>query len=230
MAAVLLLWWLFALAANSQLILPQPWQVLQLTLQLLGSAQTWTNVGATLLRSLAAFALSSAFALGLALLSGVWLAAKPFVDGAVAFLRSLPTISVILLFMIVLNSSLVPVLVAFLVVFPVIYTAFSQTNNKETADLCKVYKVTAAKKVRYLLLPQIAQSYLAQCKDTLLTCIKIVVAGEVMALPRLGLGRDMYVAKVNLQTAQVMALTLLTLAICFVLYGLFALAGRCKKW
>lgn len=231
-AVVLLLWWFFAVVANNDLVLPQPWKVLEIAFDLLGDGATYSNLVVTLARSLLAFAISAVFALGLSLLVGVCSVAKTYVDGLVTVLRSLPTVAVILIFMIVMGSSYVPVFVAFLVVFPVMYSAFMREiyANRQLLDVCKVYNVSVCKKVKYVFLPQILRTFLLQCKDNLVLCVKIVVAGEVLALPRLGFGRQMYVAKVNLQTAKVLALTLLTVAICCVISGLFGLAQRKVKW
>ncbi|MGN1041082.1 MAG: ABC transporter permease [Candidatus Fimimonas sp.] len=231
-AVILLLWWVFATVSNNELVLPQPWSVVKITFGLLGNGATYANLAVTLARSLLAFALSALFALALSLFVGVCPAAKFFVDGVVTALRALPTVAVILIFMIVATSSYVPVLVAFLVVFPVLFGAFMREiyADEQLLDVCKVYEVSVSKKIRYVFLPQILRTFLTQCKDTLILCVKVVVAGEVLALPKLGLGREMYVAKVNLETAQVLALTLLIVAVCCVISGLFALAQRKVKW
>ena len=224
----LLLWWLLAAVSNNELVLPQPWQVLGLLGKALVNGQTYLALLSTLLRAVIAFAISFGVALCLALLVGVCPATKPFVGGVVTVLRAVPTIAVILIVMVALpNSSAVPVAVAFLVAFPVVYSAFlREIDNKQLSDLCKVYNVSARKKVNYVLLPQISKSMLTQCHDGLPLCIKIVIAGEVLALPRLGLGKQMYVAKVNLLTANVLALTLLALVVCLVISGIFALVER----
>ena len=227
-AVVLLLWWLFAIVAKNDLVLPDPWQVVALLGQLLIKGETYVTLLLTLLRAVIAFALSFGVALCLTLLVCVFPQTKPFVGGLVTFLRAVPTISVILIVMVALqSSSAVPVAVAFLVVFPVVYSAFlRETENKQLDDLCKVYNVSTRKKVNYVLLPQISKVMLTQCHDGLPLCIKIVIAGEVLALPRLGLGKQMYVAKVNLLTANVLALTLLALVVCLVISGIFTLVER----
>lgn len=231
-AVILLLWWVFALISNNELVLPQPWSVVKIAFGLLGKGATYVNLAVTLGRSLLAFALSALLALGLSLFVGVCPSAKFFANGVVTALRALPTVAVILIFMIVATSSYVPVLVSFLVVFPVLFGAFMREiyADEQLLDVCKVYKVSLSKQIRYVFLPQILRTFFTQCKDTLILCVKVVVAGEVLALPKLGLGREMYVAKVNLETAQVLALTLLIVAVCCVVSGLFALAQRKVKW
>lgn len=227
---VLLLWWAFASIAQNDLVLPNPWQVLKLVGQLLIKGETYLALLTTLLRAVAAFAVSFAVALALTLFVGVCPVAKPFVGGIVTVLRALPTIAVILVAMVAFNSSIVPMVVAFLVAFPVVYSAFlRETDEKQLADLCKVYGVSSSKKVKYVLLPQASREMLMQCHDSLPLCIKVVIAGEVLALPRLGLGKQMYLAKVNLLTANVLALTLLALVVCLILSGVFTLCQRRAK-
>ena len=228
---VVLLWWLFAAVTHNDLVLPNPWQVLRLLGGLLISSATYLALLLTLARAIVAFALSFGVALCLTLLVGVCPATKPFVGGVVTVLRAVPTIAVILIVMVALqSSSLVPVAVAFLVAFPVVYSAFlRETEDRQVAALCKVYGVSAAKKVKYVLLPQASRAMLSQCHDSLPLCIKIVIAGEVLALPRLGLGKQMYVAKVNLLTANVLALTVLALVVCLIISGVFALVERRVK-
>ncbi|MCM1289923.1 MAG: hypothetical protein NC132_03730 [Corallococcus sp.] len=227
-AVVILLWWLFAAVADNDLVLPEPFEVLKIAGRLLLNGQTYLALALTLARAVVAFALSFGAAVVLTLWVGVYPVVKPFVGGLVTVLRAIPTISVILVLMVVFSdSSVVPVAVAFLVTFPVVYGAFlRETEDKQLCDLCKIYNVPAGKRVRYVLFPQISKAMIWQCHDGLPLCIKVVIAGEVLALPRLGLGKQMYVAKVNLLTANVLALTLLALLICLFLSGIFALIER----
>ena len=228
---VLLLWWLFAAVADSDLVLPNPWAVLRITAQLLCRGATYLALLLTLLRALIAFVASMAVALALNLLANVCNSCAPFVNGFVTFIRAIPTIAIILVTMIMFSFSfVVPIVVAFLVGFPVIYSAFQREIRAEPKllDVCKVYGVSNNKKVKYVLLPLMRRALLPQCKDTFPLCVKVVIAGEVLALPKLGLGRDMYVAKVNLETASVLALTLLALIVCFVIAGACDLIGRRK--
>lgn len=230
-AFVFAVWFFAAVLANDELILPRPGEVLAITFSLLGKSSVYVALFYTMLRAIAAFAASLAVAAASVLLCGVWSAARPFVDGAVTFFRALPTVSVILTAIIAFPDGIVPAFVAFLVAFPIVYAAFSrETDCGRLSDVCKVYGVVPSKKIRYVLLPQISGALLPQTKDTLPLCVKIVIAGEVLAMPIRtgGLGVEMYEAKVNLQTANVLALTLLALAVCYVISGICALCGRKK--
>ena len=230
-AVAIAIWYVAAAVVNSELILPQPHEVLIITLSLLGKGSTYVALLYTLLRAIVAFAFSLGVAVGLILFTGCYSTGKFVVDAIVTFLRALPTIAVILITLILFNSFITPVIVAFLVVFPVIFGTLDRTliHNAKLMDLCKVYHVKPLKKVKLVLLPLICQDLTAIVKENLPLCIKIVVAGEVLALPLAGIGRQMYVAKVNLDTANVVALTVLVLAVCFLISCAVSMIERCKK-
>lgn len=227
-AAILLIWYVVSLIVGKELVAPTPWTVLTLTFSLLGKGSTYLALLITLLRSFAAFAVSMAVALVLSLITGIFPACKTVIDKAVTIFRALPTMSIILITLIMFSSAIVPVIVAFLVAFPIIYSAFTREIYSDTKlfEACAVYDVSRRNKTRYVLLPHIGSAVVPQIKDTLPLCIKVVIAGEALSLPRLGLGRDIYIAKVNIDTANVLALTILALAVCFIIQGAVALCGK----
>ena len=229
-AVAILLWYVAALIFNSELIVPEPWAVVKLTFSLLGKGATYMALLNTLLRAICAFVASACVAILLSMLVYLYPKCAFCVHCIVTFLRALPTIAIILVTLIVFNSSFVPVVVAFLVAFPVIYSVLSRAlqHNDALLDVCKVYQVKAGKKIKFMFLPIVKDELLTIVSDNLPLCIKVVVAGEVLALPLSGIGRDMYIGKVNLDTAQVVALTLLTLIVCFAISGSIALCQRKK--
>ena len=230
-AVAVALWYAAAAIVNSELVLPEPHEVLIITFSLLGKGSTYLALLYTLLRAMVAFVFSLGFATALWILVGCYPKTKFVVGATVTFLRALPTIAVILITLILFNSFITPIIVACLVVFPVIFGALDRTlnYNAKLMDLCKVYHVKPWKKVKLVLFPLIAEELSSIVKENLPLCIKIVIAGEVLALPLKGIGRQMYVGKVNLDTASVVALTILTLVVCFVVNGIVTLIERCKK-
>ena len=224
----LLVWYVAAVVSDNELIVPQPLEVAKLTFDLLGEGATWLSLLFTLLRSLAAFALSAVAAFCFALAAGLFPKTRFCVDMAVTFLRALPTVAVILLTLVVFRSSVAPVVVALLVAFPVAYSTFVRQfdNNAALFDVCKAYDVTAANRAKYFLLPLMRDELLSVAEEELPLCIKVVIAGEVLALPLGSVGREMYVAKVNLDTAKVVALTVTVLMVCFVISGVLGFVGR----
>ncbi len=227
-AAALLVWYAACIVTRNEFVVPDPWNTVRLAFTMLGEGKIWLSLLATLARSAVAFALSLSVALGLALFSGTFPKTRFAVGVMVTFLRALPTIAIILMMLVVFRSTTVPVVVAFLVAFPVAYSAFERQfdRNKQLFDVCKVYDVTAANRIRYYLFPLIKEEIFSVVQEELPLCIKVVIAGEVLALPLNAVGREMYASKIALETARVVALTVLVLAVCYVIGGILTLIGR----
>ena len=226
----LLLWYIAARAVNVDLIVPEPLAVIKLTVSLLGQGATYLALLSTLLRAVIAFAVSLVVASLCCMLIVVWRHSALCVNAVATFLRALPTIAVILVTMILFPSTVVPVVVAFLVVFPVIFSKLKREleHSGNLLAVCDVYGVSAAKRVKYVFFPILRDEAMSIVGDELPLCIKVVIAGEVLAYPRSGIGSDMYVGKVNFDTAQIVALTLLTLIVCFTISGVVAVIKRKK--
>ncbi len=232
LAVILVAWWIWAAVKQNPLLCPSPAEVFAETFRLLGKAETYSAFLATFGRACAAFGVSFAAALACALFAGLFPGCKPVADRVVLFFRAVPTMSVIIVALLLCESDFVPVAVAVLVAFPVLYSAFVREAESEPGleDVCTVYGVGRRKKARYLLLPLYRRAMLPQCEDTLPLCMKVCVAGEVLALPRFGLGKDLYTAKVSVEAARVAAITLLILAAGFLLQGFFRLLRRRQKY
>ena len=224
-AVAILLWYVTALIFDSELIVPEPWTVVKLTFSLLGEGATYLALLSTLLRAICAFLISVCVAILASLLVNLYPKCGFSVDCIVTFLRALPTIAIILVTLVVFSSSNVAIVVAFLVAFPVTYSVLQRAfqHNSFLQDVCKVYEVKTTQKIKFMFLPVVRDELLTIVRDELPLCIKVVIAGEVLALPLSGIGRQMYVGKVNLDTAKVVALTLLTLVICFAISGVVSL-------
>ena len=230
-AALVALWSLAALAVGNNFVLPNVSDVCRELGILLAEPSFYASVGVTVGRALVAFALSLVVALALALLAHLYPVKRP-IDAIVTLLRALPTMSIIFLCIVLFPSRVIGMVVTFLVAFPVMYAAFDSAlaELRPLDDMCAVFDVGRLDKVRYVYLPYLPEHTYTQCRSTVALAVKVCIAGEALALPRSGIGVEMYVARVNLDTAALLAWTIAALVCCYVIDGLFALGKWvCKK-
>lgn len=228
-AAFILLWTIVAAATNSVMILPSPLVTLQELGKFLIKSTFWLAVFNTLLRSLFSFLLSLVLALILSTLSALSGVIKKMVAPIVMILRSVPTMSVILLLLIWFNPSIAPVLVSMLIIFPTLYSNFLASFlscDGELLQMSKIYKVSKFDTVTKLLLPGIAPSMFAAIGSGISLNFKLIIAAEVLAQTKDSLGRLMQLSKIYIDTAGLLALTVAAVIICFLLEGLVALISR----
>lgn len=229
-AALVALWMVAALAVGNSFVLPNVPDVCRELCILLAKPSFYASVGVTVGRALLAFAVSLAFALALALLANLFPVRRPL-SAVVTLLRALPTMSIIFLCIVLFPSRAIAYIVTFLVAFPVMYAAFdgALAQAKPLADMCKVFNVQRADKVAFVYIPTIAPQVALQCRSTIALAVKVCIAGEALAMPRSGIGVEMYVARVNLDTANLLAWTLTALVCCYAIDGLFALGEYLVK-
>ena len=221
-AVVFGVWLCVSLAKDNALLYPTPDEVFIEAAKMLGQKATYLSLLATLLRSVTAFVVSAVVAVTLAAITGLFPKAKKYVDVVVLPFRSVPTMSVILIAVMMFSDELVPGFVAFLIVFPVLFSAFErEISDSRLPQVCQVYNVDKGKQLGYVIMPQIGSVALPCCRDNVPLCIKIIIAGEALAFPKRGIGQDMYAAKQSLETARLLALTLLMLVVCILLQVLF---------
>lgn len=226
-------WAITAAIYNKPLIVPSVSSVVVSFFKLFAEGSFYANVGMTLLRSVACFALAYVLALPLALLAvfnktfaNIF---RPFVE----ILRSVPVIAVILIALVLFNSSELPVVVGFLMVFPLTYSAlFNALTDDETllnVEMCRLYKSRKRDIVRYVYLPNITPVSFKQAKALLPLAVKVVVSGEALAYSRIGLGLAMQSSQINVEIDRLVAYAAVAILLSYLCLGLVALAELCCR-
>src|SRR5690554_866894 len=216
---IYLCWKLAALRVGKEIILPHPETAGQTLLLILGTKEFWLHFGSTLTRGLMGFFLSYAVGLVFGLCSGLDPIFHAFFRPVLVTVRSTPSMSLILLALIWFRSNAVTVFVTFLVVFPIvaqnITDAILQIDPTLT-EMAHIYRVRPKRQLKSLYLPAIIPYLAAAATAGLGLTWKVMVAAEVLAAPRWGIGAKMDNARIFLNTAEVFAWTTV-----IILLGLF---------
>ena len=152
---------------------------------------------------------------------------------AVRVIRATPVASFILLVILWFPTGQVPVVVSALMVLPVVWgnvkRGVAQTNPL-LLEAARVYRFGRWKTVRLVYIPSVLPYFASGCHTALGLAWKAGVAAEVLCVPRLAIGTQVYFSKIYLETPALFAWTLVVLALSFLLeQGLGALLGRLEK-
>ncbi len=202
--------------------------------RLLAEAAFWRAFGNTMLRTLEAFLLSFALGLVLALFAVVLPFVRAFLSPIVSFLRTVPTMALVLILLLWTSRAAAPVVIALLVLFPVIYASMLASLDgvrAEYGEMARVFGVGKGRQALKMYLPLAAPPVLGQMGADFSLGLKITVSGEVLSLTARSLGNMMQeTATLTMNAARLMALTLVTVFAGFLFEGLFWLlkkiAGR----
>ncbi|MCM1439126.1 MAG: ABC transporter permease subunit [Roseburia sp.] len=234
--AVLLMWavWFIAAAAtgNEYLVVPVG-STLSEFFALFSKAFFWKALSHTLLRTLITFLISFALALACACLSVAFKPFAAFMRPIAAFFRTLPTMAVLLLILTSLKQRAAPVAVAFLVLFPMIYSQLTDSISSVDGGLlqmARVYGMPLHKRLACIYLPHLAPVTLKQTGGNLAFGLKIVISAEVMAPTHTAIGGMLGEANVY-SMPRLAALTLVAVALGILFEAVFAvIANHAFKW
>ncbi len=220
----LAVWQLAAISVGSHILLASPWQAFSRLVALLPTAELWRTVWCSLLR------ISGGFLLALTL--GVLLALaayrRPLVETLlrpyVLVIKSVPVASFIILALIWMGSARLPLFISFLMVFPVIYGNTLQgmkSTDAQLLEMAYLFRVPWTRRLRYLHLPALEPYLLAGCSAALGMSWKAGVAAEVIGVVGGSIGEKLYETKIYLQTADLLAWTVVIVAVSALLERVF---------
>ena len=194
----------------------------------------WTAFGNTFLRTLLAFIISFIIAAALACLCALSKKMAAFIMPFMVFLRTLPTLAVVLILLIWTNPRIAPVIVTVLVLFPMIharlYTAIDGIDGG-IRQMIKVYNIPKNQAIFKIYLPMITPEVLPQTGADISLGLKIMVSAEVLASTFKSLGGMMQDARIYLDMPRLAALTLLTVLVGLAIDIVFSQLSRLTyKW
>ncbi|MGM0432674.1 MAG: ABC transporter permease [Spirochaetota bacterium] len=213
---MLAIWHIGALLMNAEIILPRPGVVVSAFITFFSQASSWADITVSILRALRSFILILAAALVIGLASGQIPAVKAMVKPLLAVIKATPVMAIILLAFIWFHSGTVPVFAAFLMGFPVLYQNIlvgMQKREQQLLEMGHVYGLKTGQMLRYITVPSLLPYILAGAKGALGMTWKVVIAAEVLTVPKQGIGSSMQYAQLNLETAEVMAWTLVAIVL-----------------
>lgn len=223
---IIILWAIFAHRLDMDIILATPLDTFKSLLELLVESKFYTAVFSTLSRSLISYGLAVLIALILSIASVVVKPIYKIFEPIIVLLRATPTMSIILLTLVWMNSSQGSMFIAFLISFPVLYTSFYTaftTVDTNLLEMSKVYNVKRFDVITRLYIPHSLPLMLGAIKSTISLNLKVLIAAEVMSQARESMGFYMQRASVYFDMAQLIAWTLIAILLSYILEMLVSL-------
>ncbi len=212
----LLVWQTASWAVGSALLLPSPVRVLERLVARAGTAVFWRSAAFSFVRIAGGFALALVLGTALALAAGRWPVVDVLLRPYVLAVKSVPVASFIILALIWMDSAALPMFISFLMVFPLLYTnvlAGLRSADGQLLEMARSFRVPWRRQLRGIFLPAIEPFLLAGCATALGMSWKAGVAAEVIGVVAGSLGERLYDAKIYLQTADLLAWTVVIVAL-----------------
>lgn len=218
-----LVWTVAYKAVKNEYILPSLADILRATGRLFTEKFFYSAFWNSFLRVLWVFALSFVCALLCAVIAKLFPLFEKILAPIVTALRALPTMAIILILLIWSTPKDAPVIVAFLALFPMLYTgifAALSTVDEGLVQMCKTYCVPLRKQIFQMYLPASLPYVLREAAGGISFGLKLIVSAEILANTYVGIGGMLQLSKIYMETPRMFALTLLVIAVGLVLEGI----------
>ncbi len=219
-----MLWYIAALIIDSPFIIPTPASVILDLFILIKTPVFNSMITVTCFRGLLAFGISLVCSFFLGLGSGISATFSAALRPWMTTIKATPVVAFILIALLWFGSSIVPIFVAVLMTVPVMTEAIAQgvrSSDKGLLEMARVYHFSRRDVLLHIQLPSALPFFLGGAGASLGLTWKVVVAGEILSSPRMGIGSAMQTAKIHLETPRVFSLTITAILLSIITELLF---------
>lgn len=215
---LLLAWQLLAMLAGLPDLIPSVPRLLLTLADLFTSESFYRSVAATLSRGIAGMLISLVAATSVAFLFSKHEWVYELFRPLLAIMRSVPVISFILLALIFLNAESIPLLIAFLTMFPLLaenLTKGIRSQRKELLIMARQFGIGRWNKLAQIIYPQLKPFLYSGLASAAGFGWRAVIMGEVLAQCTPGIGGEMKQAQTFIDVPGLMAWTIAAILISY---------------
>ncbi|HKK95624.1 MAG TPA: ABC transporter permease subunit [Anaerovoracaceae bacterium] len=207
----LILWESVAYFNSDNFLFVSIFEILKRFYELALTEPFWNAVLTSSVKILMGIFLSFMLAIITAPLAYRFIRFKELLNPLLITIKSVPVASFIIFALVFISSSKLSILISLLIGYPIIYTNI--LNGMEDVDvkmleMAKIFNITGLKKIIYIFVPLIRNDFKSGLNLAVGMCWKAGVAAEVIGIPIGTLGEGLYISKLQLDTAGIMAYTL----------------------
>lgn len=142
--------------------------------------------------------------------------ARDFLDPIISLLKTIPMASFVILLLIWVGTQALTVYLAFLIVVPIIYTNVLtgfESANVHMLEMARVHGLSKWRTFWYVYRPAFMPFLYSSCKLSLGMSWKAGIMAELLAVPAMSIGKEMYAARTFLDTPDLLAWTVVVMVL-----------------
>jgi NitT/TauT family transport system permease protein len=200
-----------SMAVGKEIILVSPVRAVSRVIQLAPEAGFWHSIWFSLIRIVLGFFTAAFSGVIFAGFAARFARVGELLTPLMLVIKSTPVASFIILALMWIPSRNLSVFISFLMSFPVIYTNVLQgikNIDYKLTEMANLFKVGVYRRIRYIYFSQVMPFFYSACVLSLGLSWKAGIAAEVIGLPSGSIGERLYQAKINLETADLFAWTM----------------------
>lgn len=212
----LLVWQIAAMQIHERILLVTPVEVLVRMLTIWQVEGFWSSIWFTFYHIAGGFLLGLGLGIFLAILAAKFPVAETLLWPWMATIKSVPVASFVVICLVWLSARNLSVFISFLIVLPIIYQnmlAGIRAENRQMKEMAQMFHMNVWKRMRYITIPQIRSYLISACAVTTGMAWKAGIAAEIIGTPSGSIGKMLYLAKISLDTDDLLAWTVIIVLI-----------------
>ena len=222
-----LVWQALSMIVGLELLLPSPISTLKRLFELAGTLEFYEIILRSLVRILIGTAAAVILGVILAVASAKFRLLHDFISPIMTVIKAVPVASFIVLMLLWTGRDILPSIISALIVLPIVWSNIETgilETDKGLIELAKVYKMSGWKKARHIYMPSTLPYFISSLNSSLGLAWKAGIAAEVLALPVIAIGKQIYESKLYLETVDLFAWTLTVIIISLIIEKLIVFA------
>jgi len=229
-AIIVAIWWVLAETRFKLTgIIPSPAATLRIIWEEMQRDSFRQAVFSTMERAFISFFLSFVTASVLAITAHYKKFIGHLLNPFIVLCRAMPTMALVLILLITVGSRMLPVVVAFLVVFPLCYenmrAAIAETDTR-LIMMAKVFKVPKIQQITGIYIPAMLPLIFSSIIAGFGLNIKVVISAEVMGLPAMSIGHLILFAQQGFNFGVSFAWLVVAVILCLICESTLRIAQR----
>lgn len=220
----LLIWEVISRTVKNNIILPSIFDVGRDIVLILKSEESYTALGNTFMRIFTALIISLVFSLILGIIVTASKFTYNFFHPYISFMKYAPIIAMITIILIWFPKEIAPVIIGFLMSFPIFYDTVVNSIRKlnpSIVELIKTFQINKRHTILKIYFPSVLFGVINIISSVFGLIIKTVIASEVYSQPKYGIGSRILYEKLSLNTSAIIAWIIIIVFISFILDFLF---------
>ena len=209
-AGWLLIWQLLALIVHNDILMVGPIETIRAFVEMAGTAFFWLSIWNSFKQIFTGFLLGSLVGMALGFVAYRRALIREMLSPFVTTIKAIPVASFVILLLIWAGNQRLSMLITMLVAFPIVYmnvlSGLNSTDSK-LLERAEVFHMPFGNRIRYIYLPTLIPLFRSALSLAYGMSWKSGVAAEVIGQPLRTIGNNLYMSKVNLETAELIAWT-----------------------
>ncbi len=211
-----IIWWLISLWIDKEVLVTSPDKVANRLLELAKEKDFYITVLYSVLRILSGFLAATVCGVLVGIITAKIGLLDEIISPLLSVIKATPVASFIILALVWIDRQSIPGFISFLMVLPIIQgnvSAGLKNTPTELIEMTKLFKLSRWKRVTKLYFPAVLPYFTAGFKTSLGLAWKAGVAAEVLCTPKLSIGKQLYDAKLYIETVDVFTWTVTVIII-----------------